>query len=322
MTVLRIDPWDPDYGASIDSDEDPDKPPPPLEFDEPVEWRPILREEPQVLPCCAFVDGVRRIDLRLFAEEDELMAPAIAGSWGVGVAWSSKPPSVGAVKTGRVVVVGGGLEHPVVEVNVGGQTLRYEARSCGGRKPIDPLIELQQEMRRQEEHLASSVAEDGLDGMSPEVIVQDGPLNYFANSPTVGLIKRQARAYLQGSKLSILSELQVRQRTPIFRFESVQLERYSWYSRIGARRRIDGTLAGLVRLEVPALVGLSQARRLADMTTSILPSFTAPAWRDSRSPQNLYPVGQLETVLRHRLGDPDLIRRELAATLWRSTVDV
>jgi len=316
LTVLRIDPWDPEYGASIESEEDPDRPPPPVEFDEPVAWAPISVPAVDALPCCAFVDGVRRIDVRLFAESGDVFVPALAGSWGVGVAWSTQPPLVDNVRTGRVVVLGGQLEHPAVDVTIDRHTLSYSFQSCSGRRTIDPLLELQKEMRRQEEALASDVAQEG----RADLIVQDGPLNFYANTPTVGLIKRQAQRYLDPARQLILTRLEVGQRTPLFRFEGQQLERYSWYARIGARRVIDGTLAGLVRLEVPAPVGLGQARKLADLTAAVLPRFTAPSWRDSRSPQNLYPVGELERVLRHRLGDPDLVRRGLEAALWTMEV--
>jgi hypothetical protein len=33
--------------------------------------------------------------------------------------------------------------------------------------------------------------------------------------------------------------------------------------------------------------------------------------RDARAPQNLLPIGALETRLRHRLGDPLLLRRSI-----------
>lgn len=317
MTVLRVDPWDPEYGASIESDEDPTRPPPPVEFDEPVAWSPITAGPVDAMPCCAFVDGVRRIDVRLFAESETMVAPALAGSWAVGVAWSNRPPVVDEVRTGRVVVVGGQLDHPSLEVTIGHHHIRYEFQSCQGRRTIDPLLELQKEMRRQEERLTAFVSEGG----RADLIVQDGPLNFYANTPTIGLIKRQSQDYLGASRNAILGELQVGQRTPVFRFEGHQLERYSWYCRIGPRRSIDGTMAGLVRLEVPGLVGLSQARSMADLSAAILPRFTAPSWRDSRSPQNLYPVGELERVLKHRLGDPDLMRRALESSLWRTTAD-
>ena len=62
---------------------------------------------------------------------------------------------------------------------------------------------------------------------------------------------------------------------------------------------------------------VEEAIQLADLTASILPRFASRVGRDPRAPQNLYPVGRLESVLRHRLGDPLLLRRSLEAAVWR-----
>ena len=67
MTLLRVDPWDPEYGAStVDllAEEGPQT----IDFaieDRP--WEPVATQRADRLPCCAFVDGVRRIDVNRFA---------------------------------------------------------------------------------------------------------------------------------------------------------------------------------------------------------------------------------------------------------------
>jgi hypothetical protein len=59
---LRIDPWDPEYGASAEIDPDLEEP---VGLELAVEvheaWQPIPAPAREALPCCAFVDGVRRI---------------------------------------------------------------------------------------------------------------------------------------------------------------------------------------------------------------------------------------------------------------------
>jgi len=314
VTVLRVDPWDPDYGASIESDEDPDRPPPPVEYDEPGPWAAIRPEPPDELPRCAFVDGVRRVDLHMFAEEGDVVAPAIAGSWAVGAAWTGQPAQVADVRVRRVIVVGNGLDHPALTVMLAGQKLDYVPRSAPVRTPRDLLLRLQSAMRDDEASLSEAIAERG----GAELIIQDGPLTYTGRgrAPAMGLIKRQTQRYLDPVRQRLLGELDVGQRTPLFRFESRELPRYSWYARIATPRPIDGKMAGLVRMEVGSGQDLDGARKLADLTASTLPAFAAPMWRDSRSPQNLYPVGQLETILRNRLGERDLIRRALESALW------
>ncbi len=68
--------------------------------------------------------------------------------------------------------------------------------------------------------------------------------------------------------------------------------------------------AGLVRCEVRASLGLDVAVSLADRVSGLLPSFAGRA-SDPRAPQNLAPVGGLETWLRHRMGDARMVRRVL-----------
>jgi len=322
VTVLRVDPWDPDFGSSIDSDEDPDRPPPPVEFDEKTAWEPIEPGPPPELPCCAFVDGVRRVDLHLFAEEGDVVAPALAGSWAVGAAWTMKPPKVDDIRIGRVIVVGNGLLHEPVTMSIGGQDIRFESMSAPVRTPRELLQKLQDLLREGEAALSEAIAERG----EADLIIQDGPLTYTGRgrTPAMGIIKRQTQRYLDPDRQRLLGTLTVGQRTPIFRFESRQLPRYSWYTRIATPRPIDGSMAGLVRMEIGAGedstpgANLGTARRLANLTASTLPRFAAPMWRDSRSPQNLYPVGQLETILRSRLGERDLVRRGFESALWRN----
>jgi hypothetical protein len=316
MAVLRVDPWDPEYGTSLEL-ESIDELPQAVELDvESVAWRPIGPELVEGLPCCAFIDGVRRVDLRLFAEEDGAAAPALAGSWAVGTAWSTRPPTVRELVVGRTLVVGGGLTHADLTPRVGGEELRYVFIGVPGTTPLDPIVGLQNVMREAEAALARRVFLGG----EADLLVLDGPLTYFADGPIVGMVKRQSRSYLPNDRSSILGELTAGERTPLFQLGEQRLERYSWYARLGPLRRIDGAMTGVVRLEVAKEVGLEKARELADIATAVLPRFASVVGRDPRAPQNLYPVGQLERVLRHRLGDADLVRRALELTLWEAYV--
>jgi hypothetical protein len=316
MTALRVDPWDPEYGASLEL-EAIDEPPQAVELDvEEVPWRPVAPDPRDALPCCAFIDGVRRIDVRLFAEEGAATAPALAGSWATAVAWSARPPTVGDVVVGRALVVGGGLEHGDLMAVVGGDELRYAYTGVSGTTPLDPVIGLQNAMRAAEAALARSVHLSG----EAELLMLDGPLTYFADGPIVGMIKRQSRSYLAADRAAILGDLRAGQRTPLFQLGQQRLERFSWYARLASMRPIDGALTGVVRLEVPKETGIEKARALADLTTAVLPRFASVVGRDPRAPQNLYPVGQLERVLRHRLGDAGLIKRAVEVSLWEAHV--
>jgi hypothetical protein len=316
MAMLRVDPWDPEYGTSLEF-EALDELPQTVELDiEPVQWQPIAPRARADLPCCAFIDGVRRIDVRLFAEEEGVTAPALAGSWAVGAAWSTRPPSVREIVVGRTLVVGGSLTHGDVTPHVGRDELRYVFIGVAGTTPLDPIVGLQNVMREAEATLARRI----FLSTEADLLLLDGPLTYFADGPIVGMIKRQSRSYLPEDRSAILNALGEAERTPLFQLGEQRLERYSWYARLARVRPIDGTMTGVVRLEVPKEVGIEEARALADLTTAVLPRFASVVGRDPRAPQNLYPVAQLERVLRHRLGDAALVRRAVEVALWEAYV--
>lgn len=317
--LLRVDPWDAEYGASVELDEELE---PAAGLDLTVEqagaWAPVAAPALATVPCCAFVDGVRRIDVRLFAEEGDLVAPGLAGSWAAGCAWSSRPPAVGAVEVGRELVVGGGLVPPPLDAAVGAGVLRFAPSTVAGNGPLDPLRGLQNAMREAEARLARLALESG----DAELVVADGPLSYAMEGRLVGMVKRQSRSYLDAERARVLVWLRPGERTPIFKLGEQRLERYSWYLRLADGRAIDGTMAGVVRLEVSAAGGLAAAQELAELAGSALPLFASRPGHDPRAPQNVYPVGALEVHLRHRLGDAALIRRALEAQLLKEAQSV
>lgn len=270
---LRIDPWDPEYGASAEFE--PALGPPPgiqLEIETSGRWRPIPAAPRGGLPCCAFIDGVRRIDARLFAEDADTQAAGLAGSWAVGCAWSTRPPCIGDVRVGRELVVGGGLAAAPLDTEIGGRMLTYRPSSVAGITPLDPIQGLQNAMREAEADLARATLERG----AADLVVSDGPLTYFLQGPAVGMVKRQSRSYLDPARANVLTELRPGERTPIFKLGEQRLERYTWYLRLADQRAIDGTMAGIVRLEVAAPGGLEATISLADLAGAVLPHFATP----------------------------------------------
>jgi hypothetical protein len=309
---LRVDPWDPEYGASVELDDDVE-PAAGLDLTAEVSgpWSPISAAQREDVPCCAFVDGVRRIDASLFAEEGDVQAPGLAGSWAVGCAWSTRPPAIGDVEVGRSVVVGAGLMPDVMAARAGSQTLLFEPSSVAGKGPLDPLRGLQNAMRAAEARMADAALRSG----RAELVVADGPLGYAMPGRLVGMVKRQTRAYLDAARAGVLAALRPGERSPIFKLGDQRLQRYSWYLRLADGRQIDGTMAGVVRLEVDAAAGLAAAQEVAELAGSVLPAFASRPGHDPRAPQNLYPVGALESQLRHRLGDGVLVRRAIELRL-------
>src|SRR5262245_30076197 len=113
VTRLKVDTWDPEYGSSFEAmDPDPDDAPFVARQVEPGTWTPIVPDASPSRLRIGFIDGVRRIDSRLYAEDAIGIAPAVAGSWAVGVVWAGQAPPIGPIRVGRELVVGGELKHP------------------------------------------------------------------------------------------------------------------------------------------------------------------------------------------------------------------
>jgi hypothetical protein len=315
MLALRADPWTPEFGMGFEArvEDTPARADPAVEAED---WsRPI--SVPEVQPGTVwFVDGVRRVELRLIADGDEgRRAPGLFGSFAVGAVRCNGRAVFADHVVGRSVVVGGGLRPQAVEVRVGDAVLTYDPATEPGDQPEVPLFGLQKAMMGAEAALAARVAA-AMGGL----VLSDGRLGFLdaTRSPVVGVVKRFARAYLDAQHDALLARLSPGERTPLFGlvYEGQPLERYAWYTRLVPSRPAWHDHAGLVRCEVRAGVGLDQAKALADRVSGLLPAFAGRPI-DPRFPQNLAPVGGLESWLRHRMGDRGLIRRAL--TEWLTT---
>ncbi len=266
------------------------------------------------VPCPTwFIDGVRRIELRLVADDGARRAPGLFGSWAVGTVLCDGGASFGEHEIGRSVVIGGGLQPERVEIQAGDHQLVYDPASEPGADADAPLSGLQKRMQRAESLLAARLAAE-----KDCLVLADGRLGFLdpTASPVVGVVKRFVRAYLDPEHDALLARLAPGERTPLFGliYEGEPLERYAWYTRLVPSLAAWHDHAGLMRCEVRAGVGLEEARLLADRVSHLLPGFAGRP-TDSRYPQNLAPVGALESWLRHRIGHLGLIRRSLTAWL-------
>jgi hypothetical protein len=314
MLALRADPWTPDHGMGFEArlDETPAAADPEVET---TDWSVPFSPGEHPETAIWFVDGVRRIELRLLADDDAgRRAPGLFGSWAVGSVCCDGRATFGEHVVGRSLVLGGGLTSERLELRVGAQVLAYEPRSEQGSEPDTPLLGLQEAMRKAEALLATRLA--AADGC---LVLVDGPLKSLTEtttSPVVGVVKRFVRAYLDPEHDALLARLAPGERTPLFGLASQQqpLERYAWYTRVVQSPKTWHDHAGLVRCEVRGGVGLERARELADRISGILPRY-AGRTTDPRYPQNLAPVGGLEQWLQHRMGHRALIRRALLTWL-------
>lgn len=310
---VRLDPWEPDYEGAIQLGGDEEQP---ADVDLQVELGSWVAVIPSVVTPPSrifFVDGVRRIEHRILVEAEDRTLFGLLGSFAVGATRVTAQAQVVDEQVRRILAVGGGLELGRWEFRLptGSATLGFDPLAVAENVPEAPLEGLQNSMRQQEAALAESLS------ASDTLVFLDGTLSFFTATklPVVGFVKRLLRSYLPPEKAPLLRSLQVGHRTPLFLIKETRHQRYSWYTRIGSGRAIDSTLTGIVRLETSSSLDVELVRRLADLSTALLPRFASSPGHDPRAPQNLYPIGGLENALRHKLGDTLVIRRAIEAYL-------
>ena len=181
----------------------------------------------------------------------------------------------------------------------------YSVRASGGSSPEQLWIAIQNRMADTERAVAELVRAEQSDAL----LFVDGPLRGRSHLPdTVGLVKTHQRAYLEGAQAAVLATLRPGERTPAFTISSA-FPRHSWYARLPGPG--GAPLAGVVRCECSIDVSPAALVRLADVTAAVLPRYASAPHKDSRAPQNLYPIAGLERELRRRLGDARLLYRAL-----------
>jgi uncharacterized protein len=315
---VTLDPWSAEYDASLllaESEE------PEARVDlrvEQADWRAVrpVAAPPFRAPC--FVDGVRRVDHRLRVSGDGATRFGLLGTFAVGACASDVQPAIVHEIVSRVACIGGGLVLPSFEVprERGRMALLFQGHTVAENTPLAPVQGLQNAMRRAEAVLAAEIAERG------GLVFLDGPLTFAggARGAVIGFVKRLLRAYLPVDAAALLPRLAVGERTPLFLVAHDAHPRYSWYARIARGRAVEDPLTGVVRLETAADDGLEAARARADASAGLLPAFASDPAHDPRAPQNLLPIGGLESRLRHLMGDPLMVRRAIESHLHARAV--
>lgn len=301
MTRVFVEEWGAGYGSPYLVVPDQDH-----EEAELVEDGPLFEMHPGAAseaPSIAFVDGVRRAEAWLFAEDTATGASGrgIAGTHGCGavIVEGGKRPTFANATVRRVVVWGGGLSESLPSIPGGWS---WTVGSIADTSPDAPLQELQKRMRQDEGRLSEELASGGL------LVVVDGPLNFIRSRdlPVAGYVKTHHRALLHPPFHRRIPSLPTGHRTSLFRLGD---DRYSCYLRIASQGQNGNPWSGIVRLEFPQSAGMADVARVATSLSAELPRFAGVAHRDPRAPQNLQPVGALETHLRHLLGHPGLSMR-------------
>ena len=318
LVRLRLDPWPGDYEGAFQIEELEEVAAEEIDTAaESGDWSAVKPETIQRPEPLFFVDGVRRIEARVIADDESgrqvhgLFASVATGS----VVASRSEAKFEDIRIRRYIVLGCGLSAEPVTFRIGNADLHFVPHSVLDATPTGPILGIQQLMRMEE----ASIAEDHSDQCA--CVFADGPLTYLTtvHQRTVGIIKRLFRAYIPASNFALVRRLAVGERTPLFAIRDGKYDRYSWYMRVANRRAMDHDVAGVLRLEVRVGVGLQMAIGLANLSSACLPAFATDSTRDPRAPQNLLPVGALEQELRHRLGDSAKVRRGIEKILFETS---
>jgi hypothetical protein len=143
-----------------------------------------------------------------------------------------------------------------------------------------------------------------------DLLVLDGPLRKRGHIPdAVGFIKSHHVRYLEDDADALVGGLAPGERTPVFRVDAQPFSRYSWYLKLPGPS--GAAWAGIVRCEATGALTVERVVALANVVAATVPRFSSEPHKDSRAPQNLYPIAGLERELRRRLGDPQLLYRAL-----------
>ncbi|HYQ64095.1 DNA double-strand break repair nuclease NurA [Actinophytocola sp.] len=306
-TTYTVDPWDPAYGVARGDELDGRESSARLDLDVELpasSWRALSPADGALPGSILFLDGVRRIDARVWVHGDgPEPLPGVIASLAAGLVRCDGAAQIVdvAVDRGLYAESGGDIET---------RHARYRFhRTPGG---LDKLtLGVQGRLAALEVELANSWRQNS--NVEDDLLVVDGPLRGRTHlARTVGYVKTHQKSYLQAEQAEVVAGLGPGQRSPVFKM-GTSWERLSWYLRLPGASRAPWS--AIVRLECSADLTAEDAVALADVTAQVLPRLASSPHKDPRAPQNLVPIGGLERQLRHRLGDAALLYRALRGAL-------
>ena len=330
---FHVDGWDPSYGSSVEDQDALTESTARVTADVEVpteKWAPIPPEAVTDPGAVLFVDGVRRIEARLWIDQPATDGPvgnpatdatmALCASYGAGVVCCC--PDGGAhllysqTRRGLFTTATNATD---LATSAGVYRVNLSANDPTASLPVLLSASLQRQLTELELIVAAQArAELGSHGVAAgsDLLVIDGPLRGRQHLPrAVGFIKSHRTSYLDPTLHSMVAQLRARERTPVF-LMGTTWDRHSWYLRLPCQPGAPWT--GVVRIECAADVTTAQAVELANLTQALLPRYASVEYKDSRAPQNLVPVAGLERQLRRHLGDVGLLSRALRAAAARS----
>jgi hypothetical protein len=325
-----VDGWDPAYGASQELEEYLQESTAEVTVDVELpagDWHAIdARTGSRTPAAMLFVDGVRRIEARVWITTPEDEGEPLAGT---GPATTATAALCASYAAGVVCCCGRQAHLVTTERRRGLFSIAphasdistwagmYKAHRVPGTAAGVPLFaRLSEALQRRLEEVevaaatqARSAIHDHGIPVDDDLLIVDGPLRGRQHLPrALGYIKSHRSTYLPAELNALVAGLTAGQRTPVF-LMGTSWNRHSWYLRLPGPP--GAPWAGIVRVECSADLPVTEVIKLANLSQTTLGRFASDAYKDPRAPQNLYPIGGLERELRHRLGDPRLLYRAL-----------
>lgn len=322
---FSVDAWDPDFGTSADPDgmagsagaasRDAGLPASSARVDAGVEvplgrWAPVPLCSGPTPRALVLVDGVRRLDARVWIEEsDGQVAMGLCASYAAGaVRCEAGGARVVQVEPRRALVTASPSASAVPAGVVGDYEVVRTAPDPA--RPLAQVLTAALQRRLSDLELAVAVAARAPAVAGDEVLVVDGPLQGRTHLAfALGYVKSHRTEYLPADLQRVVAALAPGERTPAF-LVGTTWDRHTWYLRLPGPA--GGPWSGVVRVECAADLGMDRVVELARLSQRVLPPLASVAYKDPRAPQNLHPIGGLEKLLRHRLGD-----QRVAATALR-----
>ena len=313
---FSVDGWDPAYGASLEPEdflgESTARVTAGVELPA-GQWRAIDPRPGRPLPAALlFVDGVRRIEARVWIEEDTPeqdaraagpapeASAALCASYAAGVVCCcGQQAHLVLAETGRglFTVVPGAVD---ITTWAGAYAACHTTPNAARPLSVTLSQALQRRLGEVEVQAAvaarAAMAGHGVPA-GADLLVIDGPLH--------------GRQVLPPELNALVAALAPGQRTPVFLI-GTSWDRHTWYLRLPGAA--GPPWSGIVRIECSADLPAGEVIGLADLSQLCLGRFASAEYKDTRAPQNLYPIAGLERELRRRLGDPRLLYRALRLT--------
>jgi hypothetical protein len=340
---FSVDGWDPSYGMSLELEEQLGESTARVETGVELpddQWRAIDPDPARAVPSALlFVDGVRRIEARVWIDDDAPCGGGLAGGGadlagggadlaGGGPATDASAALCASYAAGVVCCCERQAHVILVEARRGLFTVAPHASdivtwageytaSRTTPNPATPMsVTLSQALQRrlgEVEVMTAVAARAALSGHGvppdSDLLIIDGPLRGRQHLPrALGYIKSHRATYLPPDLNALVGALRPGQRTPVF-LMGTSWDRHTWYLRLPGGT--GAPWAGVVRIECSADLKSGAAIGLAALSQRCLGRFASAAYKDSRAPQNLYPIAGLERELRRRLGDPRVLYRAL-----------